>query len=43
MGGSWENYIDLSFGVRRMETNPTLVYKSAPNVSIIVANVWRAV
>ena len=39
LGGSWENYIDLSFGVRRMETNPTLVQLIGLDETVVIIGI----
>ena len=39
LGGSWENYIDLSFGIRRIETNPTLVQLIGLDETVVIIGI----
>lgn len=39
MGGSWENYIDLQFAFRRMETNPTLVQLIGLDETVVIVGI----
>ena len=39
LGGSWENYIDLSFRVHRMETNPTLVQIIGLDETVVIIGI----
>ena len=39
MGGSWENYIDLRFKLRRVETNPTLVQLIGLDETVVIVGI----
>lgn len=39
LGGSWENYIDLEFGFRRVETNPTLVQLIGLDETVVIIGI----
>lgn len=39
MGGSWENYIDLVFTYRRVETNPTLVQLIGLDETVVIVGI----
>lgn len=39
LGGSWENYIDLDFIFRRMETNPTLVQLIGLDETVVIVGI----
>ena len=39
LGGSWENYIDLNFLYRRIETNPTLVQLIGLDETVVIVGI----
>ena len=39
LGGSWENYIDLDFTLRRVETNPTLVQLIGLDETVVIVGI----
>ena len=39
LGGSWENYIDLTFRFHRMETNPTLVQIIGLDETVVIIGI----
>lgn len=39
LGGSWENYIDLTFHFHRMETNPTLVQIIGLDETVVIIGI----
>ena len=39
LGGSWENYIDLDFKFRRVETNPTLVQPIGLDETVVIVGI----
>ena len=39
LGGSWENYIDLEFRFRRVETNPTLVQLIGVDETVVIVGI----
>lgn len=39
LGGSWENYIDLEFDYRRIETNPTLVQLIGLDETVVIIGI----
>lgn len=39
LGGSWENYIDLEFQFRRVETNPTLVQLIGVDETVVIVGI----
>ena len=39
LGGSWENYIDLEFKLRRVETNPTLVQLIGLDETVVIVGI----
>ena len=39
IGGSWENYIDLNFVYRRVETNPTLVQLIGLDETVVIIGI----
>ena len=39
LGGSWENYIDLAFKFRRVETNPTLVQLIGVDETVVIIGI----
>lgn len=39
MGGSWENYIDLNFTFRRVESNPTLVQLIGLDETVVIIGI----
>lgn len=39
MGGSWENYIDLEFTYRRIESNPTLVQLIGLDETVVIIGI----
>ena len=39
LGGSWENYIDLNFSFRRVETNPTLVQLIGLDETVVIIGI----
>lgn len=39
MGSSWENYIDLDFGFRRVESNPTLVQLIGLDETVVIIGI----
>lgn len=39
LGGSWENYIDLDFQFRRVETNPTLVQLIGLDETVVIIGI----
>ena len=39
MGGSWENYIDLKFSYRRVESNPTLVQLIGLDETVVIIGI----
>lgn len=39
LGGSWENYIDLLFTFRRIETNPTLVQLIGLDETVVIVGI----
>lgn len=39
LGGSWENYIDLNFSVRRVESNPTLVQLIGLDETVVIIGI----
>ncbi|MEI3349456.1 MAG: hypothetical protein V8R55_14135 [Dysosmobacter sp.] len=39
MGSSWENYIDLKFSYRRVESNPTLVQLIGLDETVVIIGI----
>ena len=39
LGGSWENYIDLNFTFRRVESNPTLVQLIGLDETVVIIGI----
>lgn len=39
LGGSWENYIDLNFSFRRVESNPTLVQLIGLDETVVIIGI----
>lgn len=39
LGGSWENYIDLNFAFRRVESNPTLVQLIGLDETVVIIGI----